>query len=56
MDFDYINILRKKLSGPGKGKGCVNVPSKNVDEREIIFRAIDEIINRKVTKVWAKIC
>lgn len=52
MDFDYINILKEKLSRPGKGKGCVNVPFKNVDEREIIFHAIDEIISRKVTKVY----
>lgn len=54
MDFDYINILKEKLSRPGKGKGCVNVPFKNVDEREIIFHAIDEIISRKVTKVYGE--
>lgn len=54
MDFDYINILKEKLSRPGKGKGCVNVPFKNVDDREIIFHAIEEIISRKVTKVYGE--
>lgn len=54
MDFEYINVLREKLSKPGKGKGCVNVPFKNVEEQGILFDAIDEIIKRKVTKVYGQ--
>ena len=47
MDFEYIAGLKEKLSKPGKGKGCVNVPFNKLDEREILFKAIDDIIARR---------
>ncbi len=46
MDFDYIVILKEKLSRPGKGKGCVNVAFDKIEERTIIIQAIQEIVER----------
>lgn len=46
MDFEYIAALKQKLSKPGKGKGCVNVPFSQTNEKEILFRAIDDIVHR----------
>ncbi len=46
MDFDYINILREKLTKSGKGKGCVNVLYESTEEFEILKLAIEEIIKR----------
>ena len=48
MDFDYIAMLKDKLSKPGKGKGCVNVPYNNKMERLIIIQGIEDIIERKI--------
>lgn len=47
LDFEYIKILQSKLTKGGKGKGCANVPYKNIEEREIIISAIEEIIIRQ---------
>ncbi len=49
MDFAYIDILKEKLSSPGKGKGCVNVRYNCPDERLILLEAIEAVINRKKT-------
>ena len=46
MDFDYIALLKEKLTKPGKGKGCVNIPYTNIEEREVIIMAIEEIVKR----------
>lgn len=46
MDFEYISILKEKLSTPGKGKGCVNVKYENIHERQILLDAIEVIIQR----------
>lgn len=46
MDFEYIALLKEKLAKPGKGKGCVNIPYTNIEERDIIIIAIEEIIKR----------
>lgn len=54
MDFEYITMLKERLSKPGKGKGCVNVPFDKIEEREILFDAIDNIIERKIRKVYGK--
>lgn len=54
MDFEYIEILKERLSAPGKGKGCVNVKYKNLEERIILLEAIEDIINRKKTAVYGK--
>lgn len=54
MDFEYIAQIKEKLSKPGKGKGCVNVPFDKTCEREILFKAIDDIIERKITCVYGK--
>ena len=54
MDFEYIATLKEKLSKPGKGKGCVNVPYTNTEERPILINAIDEIIRRKVRATYGK--
>lgn len=48
MDFNYISNLKEKLTKPGKGKGCVNVLFSQIEEQEILFEAISEIIQRKV--------
>lgn len=47
MDEEYIPIVRKKLSKPGNGKQSVKVPYENVQEREIIINAIEEIIKQQ---------
>lgn len=39
-------ILKDKLKNPGKGKGCVNVLYSNIDERNVLINAIEEIIKR----------
>jgi uncharacterized protein YdhG (YjbR/CyaY superfamily) len=49
LDFDYITILKEKLRNPGKGKGCVNIPYRNIDERNIVIEGIKEILCRKVS-------
>ncbi len=54
MDFEYIIILKEKLSKPGKGKGCVNVNYTNVEERDILIQGIEEIINRKVLATYGQ--
>lgn len=54
MDFEYITKLKEKLSKAGKGKGCVNIPFDKIEEREILFNAIDDIIERKVMKIYGK--
>lgn len=54
MDFDYISSLKERLTKPGKGKGCVNVLFSNMEEQEILFEAISEIIQRKVMSVYGK--
>ncbi len=54
MDFEYIAQMKEKLSKPGKGKGCVNIPFDKPCEREILFKAIDDIIERKITCVYGK--
>lgn len=46
MDFEYIAEIKEKLSKPGKGKGCVNIPFNNPNERDILFKAIDDIVER----------
>lgn len=46
MDFEYIALLKERLTKPGKGKGCVNIPYSNIEERDIIIVAIEEIIKR----------
>ena len=51
MDFAYISELKEKLSKPGKGKGCVNVPYNKPLEREILFKAIDHIVERSREKL-----
>nr|WP_307991457.1 DUF1801 domain-containing protein [uncultured Niameybacter sp.] len=51
MDFAYISELKEKLSKAGKGKGCVNVPFNKPLEREILFKAIDEIVERSRGKI-----
>lgn len=52
MDFEYIVHLKEKLRKPGKGKGCVNVPYGNFDERKVIIDGIEEIIKRKVLETY----
>lgn len=52
MDFGYITDLKERLQRPGKGKGCVNIPYTNMEEREIILEAIEEIIKRKVLTTY----
>lgn len=54
MDFEYIAEMKKELSKPGKGKGCVNVPFNKPEERTILFEAIDSIVERKITKIYGK--
>lgn len=46
MDFEYILLLKDKLKNPGKGKGCVNIKYSNIDERNVIIDAIEDIITR----------
>lgn len=46
MDFEYMALLKEKLAKPGKGKGCVNIPYSNIEEREIVIMAIEEIVKR----------
>lgn len=50
LDFEYLECLRGKLSKPGKGRGSVQVPYANVEEREILLDAIDEIVARRNLK------
>lgn len=50
MDFEYMAMLKEKLSKPGKGKGCVNIPFSQVKERETILQAIEDIIERKISR------
>lgn len=52
MDFEYVVLLKEKLSKPGKGKGCVNVHYTKIDEKEILFKAIDDIVDRKVLRTY----
>lgn len=54
MDFEYIGLLKEKLSAGGKGKGCVNVKYANTDERKFLIEGIEDIINRKVLKIYGK--
>lgn len=54
MDFEYIILLKEKLSKAGKGKGCVNVAYDNLEERDILFNAIEEIIKRKKLVIYGK--
>ncbi|MBS5934228.1 MAG: DUF1801 domain-containing protein [Clostridiales bacterium] len=46
MDFEYIALLREKLTKPGKGKGCVTIPYTNIEERDIVISGIEEIVKR----------
>ncbi len=46
LDFDYIAQLQKRLKKPGKGKGCVNVPYQNTEERVLLEEAIEELVAR----------
>ncbi len=46
LDFDFIVELRGRLKKPGKGKGCVNVPYKNENERGALEQAIEDLIAR----------
>lgn len=50
MDFEYMALLKEKLAKPGKGKGCVNIPYSNIEEREIVIIAIEEIVKRHELK------
>lgn len=50
MDFEYIAEIKCELSKPGKGKGCVNVPFSKIEEREVLFKAIDCIVERRAMK------
>lgn len=52
MDFAYIASLKEKLQTPGKGKGCVNVPYTNIEERAILLDAIEDIIERNVLTTY----
>ena len=54
MDFEYIALLKEKLEKPGKGKGCVNVPYGNEEERSILMKGIEKIISRNVLKTYGK--
>lgn len=54
MDFEYIAVMQKKLNKPGKGKGCVNVPYGNVEERDILIQGIEDIISRKKLAIYGK--
>ena len=54
MDFEYITLLKEKLSSPGKGKGCVNVKYTNKEERVILLEAVEDIIKRKKTALYGK--
>lgn len=54
MDFDYIALLKEKLTKPGKGKGCVNVPYENLSEREALLDGIEQIVARKVLGTYGK--
>lgn len=47
LDFEYVSILKERLSKPGKGKGCVNIPYNNDREREVLVDAIEKIIERQ---------
>lgn len=47
MDFEYIAMLKDQLANPGKGKGCVNVNYFRKDERQILIKGIEDIIERK---------
>ena len=49
MDFAYIDILKEKLSRPGKGKGCVNARYTCPDERLNLLEATEAVIDRKKT-------
>ena len=46
LDFDFVTGLRGRLKKPGRGKGCVNVPFRNPDERAVLEGAIDELVAR----------
>lgn len=54
MDFEYVEILKGKLSKAGDGKGCVKVKYTNPSERKILTQAIDEIVKRKVLSTYGK--
>ena len=47
LDFEYVSVLKEKLSNPGKGKGCVNIAYDNIFDKEILITAIEEIIERQ---------
>ena len=46
LDFEYIELLKKQLKKPGKGKACVNIPYNNDFEKPLIMEAIDTLIER----------
>ena len=48
MDFDYIALLKEKLTKPGKGKGCVNVRYEDLSERTALLDGIEQIVARRV--------
>ena len=48
MDFEYIALLKEKLSKPGKGKGCVTVRYTSLNERRVLLDGIEEIVGRRV--------
>ncbi|MGL4737628.1 MAG: DUF1801 domain-containing protein [Cellulosilyticaceae bacterium] len=50
MDFEYMAMIKEKLSKPGKGKGCVNIPFVQGEEKKIVLQAIEEIIERKISR------
>ncbi len=50
LDFEYIAALKEKLSKPGNGKGCVNVSYDNSLDKEILVKAIEEIIERQANR------
>ena len=46
LDFDYVIELRGRFRKPGRGKGCVNIPYSNADERAVLEKAVDELVGR----------
>ncbi|MGL5978757.1 MAG: DUF1801 domain-containing protein [Erysipelotrichaceae bacterium] len=54
MDFEAIAYWRTQLKKPGKGKGCVQVPYTNIEERAILCQAIENIIEREVYTIYGK--
>ena len=45
-DAAYLNVMREKLSRPGKAKGCVHFEFKNEDELAVAFEGIEELLRR----------